>query len=94
MKPQRKQIEDLLSEKPLYKHRKFRYNVVSEILERYYGLILAPSECQLICSLADEYRHQTEADEIGLSKEKDWRPTTEFKQEETRLFKLSQITAL
>jgi hypothetical protein len=72
MQAQREIIQNLLSEKPQFKNRKFRYNAISEILEKYHNIILEQKDIQLICSLADEYRHQTEADEVGKSEEKKW----------------------
>ena len=88
MKPQREQIAEILKEKPFYRERKQRYNVVSEILKNHYGLVVEPKDCQLICSLADEYRHQTEKDEVGEKLEKEWhKPDYVHNFENNQLFK-------
>lgn len=68
---QREQIAQILAKNPRYKQRKYRYTVISEILAKHHNIILEPKDIQLICSLADEYRHQTQADEVGLEKEKE-----------------------
>lgn len=90
MKAQRDIIENLLSEKPQYQNRKLRYNAIAEILQNHFNIILEPKDIQLICSLADEYRHQTEADEVGEELEKDWHKTPEqhnFENGQNQLFK-------
>lgn len=70
--PQRDLIAQKLLNNPAYKQRKNRYIFISELLASHYGIVLEPKDCKLVCSLADEYRHQTDADEVGVEKEKEW----------------------
>jgi len=94
MKQQRDLIVDYLSAHPDCKKRKNRYYTISQILELNYGMILEPAEIKLICSLADEYRHQTQADDIGLELEREWHASPAVKGwNENRLFELRNITS-
>jgi len=94
MKPQREQIAELLIDKPFYGERKNRYNLVAEILEKHYGLKIEPKDCQLICSLADEYRHQTEVDFIGEKLARGWHKSPAMhERENAQLFQLRNITS-
>jgi len=72
---QRQQVFETIAGTPGYEQRKNRYVVVSKILEKYHGLIIEPKDCQLICSLADEFRHQTVKDSVGEKLEQAWHNT-------------------
>lgn len=72
---QREQIAQILAKNPEYKQRKYRYIVIAKVLAENNNIILEPKDIQLICSLADEYRHQTKVDEVGIEKEKEYHRT-------------------
>lgn len=63
---QRDLIASNLENHPEYRNRSMRY----VLLESLTGV--DRETCRLICSLADEYRHQTKADDVGIEKEKEW----------------------
>lgn len=82
-------IQNLILKTPQYSKRKFRFIVISKILEENHNIILEPYEIQLICSLVDEFRHQTEADETGLKLADEWKSQSQriYEQEEKRILK-------
>lgn len=76
----RELIAHKLQTTPAYRKRKFRYVLIAEILKENHNLILEPSDIQLICSLADEYRHSplTRKDEVGAELESQWKYTPQL----------------
>lgn len=92
--PQRDLIAQKLLNNPAYKQRKNRYIFISELLASHYGIVLEPKDCKLVCSLADEYRHQTDADEVGVEKEKEWHTTRPLMEWEWEMKKKMKVLNL
>jgi hypothetical protein len=83
----RELIQNLLEDHPEYRQRKFRYQVVSRLTD------VDPETCKLICSLADEFRHLTEVDEVGEAKAEEWKRSPALAQSEQDWVKVFRRTA-
>ena len=82
---QREKIASMLEEEPELRKRKMRYVVCARLTG------VDADTCKLICSIADEFRHQTTSDEIGETLEREWHASPALKGEEQRLFKLRKL---
>ena len=61
---QRDKIAQMLIDDPSLRQRKFRYILASRITG------IDPETCRIVASVLDEYRHQTQVDEVGEALEK------------------------
>jgi hypothetical protein len=85
---QRDTISRMLEEDPSLRQRKNRYILAARMTG------YDPEECKRICSIMDEYRHQTQADDTGLLLEREWHESPALKSDEScRLFQLRNITS-
>ena len=78
---QRDKIAQMLEEDPMLRERKMRYVVCARITG------VDADTCKLICSIADEFRHQTTADEVGEALEAEWHKPSMVWGEQARLSK-------
>ena len=67
MRTQRQVIADMLSKEPQLRERKYRFVVASRMSG------VDEDTCKMICSIVDEFRHQTKADEVGLAHAEEWK---------------------
>ena len=82
---QRDTIAKMLEEDPSLRQRKNRYILAARMTG------VDAEECKRICSILDEYRHQTQADEVGIEMEREWHASPVLKGEEQRLFNLRNL---
>lgn len=85
---QRQNLLDLLEKNPKYRERKYRYIVISTLTG------VDEDLCKKICSVADDYRHITQVDEVGESLAENWKKSDAIHTFENQLFKPRPITSL